>query len=367
MSCYFDFIVSGDDVKKAKPSTEIYERAAGMCDFESCYIVEDSDNGLKAAQIGDSRCRAVFYQGTQVFSAEPYAYRINDLRQLQEIVRRPRELRAFVPCEELKLEAAEALGDSQQEWQKEADAVWQKALEKRPELFNGGVMFFGGLEEKEDGASAALQIWKSEYKYYKWAMYRRDCGRPVPVMSMAVSGILLDPEGNTLLARRGSVTQYESLYELVPSGGLDAGLFEEAVGACRHGDAEAACRNGNAEAACRRGATAPLTKTADLTDTAVQSQILEELKQESAGSIQGEDIQEIKILGLSCDIPDQVLDICVLIRLNKSLKALKLCSNEEYDARSLQVIKADSILKEKMLCNQLVPTSIEMVKDLQAG
>ena len=362
---YFDFIVSGDDVKKAKPSTEIYERAAGMCDFERCYIVEDSDNGLKAAQIGDSRCRSVFYQGTQVFSGIPYAYRINDLRQLKEIVLRPQELRAFVPYESLEFKVTpdagkpdgkceierlisgvyqdipggacrdteqigapyqECIGDIEQE----ADRVWQAELARKPGLFNGGVMFFSGLKEAGSSQAAVLQMLKSEYKYYKWAMYRRDCGSAVPVLSMAVSGILLDTEGNTLLARRGNVTQYESLYELVPSGGLNAGLVD----------------------------------ALDIGDV-VNKQILEELEQELAGSVSREDIGEIRILGISCDIPDQVLDICVLIRLNKSLKSLQLCSNEEYEEQSLRVVKLDSLLGEKALCERMVPTSIEIVKHLK--
>lgn len=332
---YFDFIVSGDDVKKAKPSTEIYERAAGMCEFERCYIIEDSDNGLKAAHIGDQRCRSVFYQGTQVSSLVPYSYRINDLRQLKEIVLQPQELQAFVPYKEFALECVQHSRFTKAQEQ-EAEEVWQREKERRPGLFNGAVMFFGGL--KENGEAVTLQIYESEYKYYKWAMYRRKCSSPVPVLSMAVSAILLDPEGNTLLARRGEVTQYEDLYELVPSGGLDAARF--------YGGA------GHPEQQNARGMAV------------ISRQILEELEQELNGTVGREEVREIVPVGLSCDIADQVLDICVLVRLKYRLRDLQLCSNEEYKTGSLKVISLDELLGARQMHDQMVPTSLEIVKHL---
>lgn len=48
---YFDFMLSNQDVKKAKPDPEIYHLAISRLGFapEECLIVEDNQNGIKAA------------------------------------------------------------------------------------------------------------------------------------------------------------------------------------------------------------------------------------------------------------------------------------------------------------------------------
>jgi beta-phosphoglucomutase-like phosphatase (HAD superfamily) len=48
---YFDFMLSNQDVKKAKPDPEIYNLAISRLGLapEECLIVEDNQNGIKAA------------------------------------------------------------------------------------------------------------------------------------------------------------------------------------------------------------------------------------------------------------------------------------------------------------------------------
>jgi beta-phosphoglucomutase len=48
---YLDLIVSAEDVKNPKPAPEIYALAMRNLGFnpENCLIVEDNDNGIKAA------------------------------------------------------------------------------------------------------------------------------------------------------------------------------------------------------------------------------------------------------------------------------------------------------------------------------
>ena len=48
---YFSAKVSGADLTKSKPHPEIFEKAAilGNAKKENCIVIEDSDNGIKAA------------------------------------------------------------------------------------------------------------------------------------------------------------------------------------------------------------------------------------------------------------------------------------------------------------------------------
>ena len=48
---YFDFMLSNQDVKNAKPDPEIYLTAMSKMNIkpEDCLIVEDNENGIKAA------------------------------------------------------------------------------------------------------------------------------------------------------------------------------------------------------------------------------------------------------------------------------------------------------------------------------
>lgn len=53
---YFDAVVSGDEVKRAKPDPEIFLKAAKKIDVppEECYVFEDSFNGIRAAHAANA-------------------------------------------------------------------------------------------------------------------------------------------------------------------------------------------------------------------------------------------------------------------------------------------------------------------------
>jgi len=48
---FFDHLVSGDDVAAGKPAPDIFLRAAELagCDPADCLVLEDSNNGIRAA------------------------------------------------------------------------------------------------------------------------------------------------------------------------------------------------------------------------------------------------------------------------------------------------------------------------------
>lgn len=55
---YFDLRVSGADLETSKPHPEIFLKAAEMADSksESCLVIEDSTNGVKAAKAANMKC-----------------------------------------------------------------------------------------------------------------------------------------------------------------------------------------------------------------------------------------------------------------------------------------------------------------------
>ncbi len=54
----FDNIVCGSDVTKSKPNPEIFEKAAEVykVEKENCIVLEDSENGVRAAYNGNMKC-----------------------------------------------------------------------------------------------------------------------------------------------------------------------------------------------------------------------------------------------------------------------------------------------------------------------
>lgn len=55
---YFDFLVTGESVKRSKPEPDIFLQAAKVLDVmpEDCFVIEDSSNGAKAAKKAGMKC-----------------------------------------------------------------------------------------------------------------------------------------------------------------------------------------------------------------------------------------------------------------------------------------------------------------------
>ena len=58
MSQYFDELVSGEEVENGKPAPDIFLHASKLLSVEasSCWVIEDSANGAKAAEQAEMRC-----------------------------------------------------------------------------------------------------------------------------------------------------------------------------------------------------------------------------------------------------------------------------------------------------------------------
>ena len=79
----FDFIITGDDVQEAKPSPEIYNAVKNKYQGNDYYVIEDSENGLKAAIAAEMK--TILYTSKQNnFNITP-TYTINSLSQIKDI------------------------------------------------------------------------------------------------------------------------------------------------------------------------------------------------------------------------------------------------------------------------------------------
>jgi HAD superfamily hydrolase (TIGR01509 family) len=58
---YLDALLSNEDVARAKPDPEIYQKAIAQLGFrpEECLVVEDNDNGSKAAKASGAHVMTV--------------------------------------------------------------------------------------------------------------------------------------------------------------------------------------------------------------------------------------------------------------------------------------------------------------------
>ncbi len=85
---YFKAKISGADLKASKPHPEIFEKAAMLAEIprECCMVIEDSDNGIKAAN--DAGIFAVGYKNPIVKnqSLTNANYLINSYQELKQII-----------------------------------------------------------------------------------------------------------------------------------------------------------------------------------------------------------------------------------------------------------------------------------------
>ena len=87
---FFSVILSGDDVKNAKPDQEIFRTSRNCLGIqpEFCFVVEDSENGILGAKADGMKVIGVIGQHTkkelQIFGTVATISRLDDLLQLSE-------------------------------------------------------------------------------------------------------------------------------------------------------------------------------------------------------------------------------------------------------------------------------------------
>ncbi|MEG0289857.1 MAG: HAD family phosphatase [Erysipelotrichaceae bacterium] len=84
---YFDFIVSGEEVKNSKPHPDIFLKAIAKSTFEKseALIIEDSVNGIKAGL--DAGIQVIGFKGSLLWQNTSEAdFEVSDFRELSELL-----------------------------------------------------------------------------------------------------------------------------------------------------------------------------------------------------------------------------------------------------------------------------------------
>ena len=318
---FFSAIISGDDVKKAKPSTEIYELLKTKMPDYAFVAVEDSLNGIVSAK--EAGMSVVYYNKKRDHNsqcAEAAHYIINDFGKLGVIVYSIEKQSYSVS--RINSGAVLSLNSSTVEFGKELeqllDSLWSEALNQNERLFNGSIACYASFEAIQETVS--LKVFKSDYKHfrYKEKVFAQSGIRITP---LAVSGIIIDSQGNTLIGTRDNVTQYDGWVELIPSGSIQF--------------------NDNGEI------------------TTPQEQIMIELHEEA--NIESKLVQRIEAFCLVFDKKDEVYDIGFKIFINNDL--IKLLSNgiiNSSEYKNIQIVNA-SMLAKNVFDYRIAPTSAALL------
>jgi|GEM_PF-164446 len=314
---YFNFIITGDDVKEAKPSPEIYNAVRNKYPNSEYYVIEDSENGLNAAK--DAGMKTLFYNPKEYQIKMESTYTIHSLLQIKNIITEI-ELNCFTiaKADNISLKVIEYKPEINSSQKEAVETLWNDELKKR-KLFNGKIVSY--KSHKKNDNMIEIECFITQYKYFFAQL--RNPQLKMKITPIGVSGIIIDEENNTLLAIRQNVTEYNGYYELIPAGSID------------------------------------LSKRAG-SNILFQNQLITEFEEETR--ISKDNIKEIEPFCLIFDKNHGVYDICSKIHIDGLIKnKLNTEQNEEY--RNIEIMNLKEI--KIIIPNKFVPTSIIIYNNLE--
>ncbi len=219
LASYFDLIVSGDDVRRAKPSPDIYEAVRTRFGAEhDYYVVEDSDHGVAAALAAGMR--VIRFDPLKRRAPHPAVETVSRIQDVSTIIENGHASCRMVACHH-RIEARLAprrLSLSPQQ-KRASQRLWAQATARNPSLFNGTIISY--LSHRVGRDALVIDCLRTEYQYFLAQL--QDPALRLRVFPLTVAGAIIDERGNTLIGRRApTVTEYPGAYEFVPSGSISA-------------------------------------------------------------------------------------------------------------------------------------------------
>ncbi|MDY5114507.1 MAG: HAD family phosphatase [Campylobacter sp.] len=301
---FFDLIVSGDDVKRAKPLPDIYNAVKNKLGKANYFVVEDSLNGAISAK--DAGMNVIFYGKTKFKYIYIYIYIYCITQILDFVLYRQLGCICVTNTDKIKIKLLAKKLKISEKKEKIVDEIWQNESKKR-KLFNGKILSLSGYFFEKN--SFVIECFEVEYKYFL-ANLKADFLN-LNIKPIGISGIIVDELKQTLVATRQNVTLYNGFYELIPSGSLETSGHK----------------------------------------ILYKNDLKRELKQEAG--ILDDKILAITPLCFCLDTKQNVYDICAKICIKNSLNnILKFKNNSEY--KNIQIKNIDSIFVKKY---DFVPTS----------
>lgn len=224
---YFSRIVSGDDVKQAKPNPEIYLAATEGCDVNDCIAIEDSRHGLDSAKAAGL---ATLYFTPSKTPLRPHCFRTARHQQISclgDIIHAldARPIPVDINTAGVKNLVIEHASHSppildDTTLASEVNYAWQQAKHRNKQLFDAPVACYASHTEKQGALD--LKLCELPYRYVWYLSTHSDKACHSDARPIGVSAILRCDGPNsthTLVAKRSaSVTQYPEHWECAPSG-----------------------------------------------------------------------------------------------------------------------------------------------------
>lgn len=305
----FDFVLTGDEFRRSKPSPDIYSKIREKFPHYSFWAIEDSRNGLISAK--EAGLRTVYFDphgtGTdlkvdcRISSLVSLGTRVNELELLCCAIERSSNIEISIG-EGYRPETSDANI-------RQIESIWQDAL-KEKSLADESVLYY--QSHVSIGNNLVVNAFWGSYRFF--FARQIDPLLDIPYVPLAVSGICLNDNGQILIGRRRNVLEYRNCLEFVPSGGIN----ETSAG----------------------GAILDY-----------RNQLKEEFVEETGLNIGS--IRVVKPLGLVKDFKNQVVDICCLIQVDTSSSEV-LQNTLEYE--ELSWIDRSAVDSETF-----VPTSIALL------
>ena len=196
--------------------------------------------------------------------------------------------------------------------------MWNSELKIR-KLFNGNIVSY--KQHDIIGNTLDIECFITQYKYFFAQLKNPELN--LNITPNGVSGIIIDVNGNTLIAVRQNVTEYEGCYEFIPAGSIDASK----------------------------------TKNDFILFT---DQLIEEFEEET--QLKKESIEKIEPFCFIFDKHHMVYDICSKIYTKGCIDdLLKTEQSKEY--KNIAIMSLENI-HSKIEQNNCVPTSTVMLNNL---
>ncbi len=314
---YFDFVVTGDDVKKAKPSPEIFNAVKKTYPKHEYYVIEDSENGLQSAM--NAGMYTIFLNPENNATKKEVTYEISSLHQIDNIVKEI-SLNCFTisKANKISLKVVKHKFNINESQKQTIEKLWNDEL-KTKQLFNGNIVSY--LSHKKKHGILNIECFVTEYKYFFAQLKKPELN--LNIAPIGVSGIIIDEYNNTILAIRQNVTEYEGYYELIPAGSIETSKRKNDV-------------------------------------ILFQEQLAEEYKEETQTST--DNIKSIKPYCLIFDKTHGVYDICSKIYINgPASDIIESKQNDEYKNIKIMGLKK---AYNKIQDSNCVPTSIIILNNL---
>lgn len=208
------WIVSGDDVERAKPEPDIYLAVRQQFPERKLTVIEDSPNGVMAAK----RAGLPVIHLSSIEDRSPEAdWGCRNMDEVgQVLAERVFGCGVLEHFRTLELQSVAAPATWTEAQLETVERIWKEQQRTRPDLFDGPL--FNYVSHTLEEACLTISCVQSSYRnvvaqLVDPSLRRND--RP-----LAVSGLVVNQFQQVLVGRRRAVSEYDGWLELVPSGGL---------------------------------------------------------------------------------------------------------------------------------------------------